>query len=86
MGCIRQQLFTMSLVNNDLPPNWIRKESKSRSNQFYFFNVKTGETQWRKPENNTNNDKKTKETDEKSRFKIGSKSKKGRPFVIFILF
>lgn len=25
---------------------WIRKESKSRPNQFYYFNTKTGESRW----------------------------------------
>lgn len=25
---------------------WIRKESRSRPNQFYYFNTKTGESRW----------------------------------------
>lgn len=27
---------------------WIRKESKSKPNQYYLFNTKTGESQWEK--------------------------------------
>lgn len=32
-----------------LPDGWIRKESTSRPNHFYYFNTKTGTTQWEKP-------------------------------------
>lgn len=32
-----------------LPDGWIRKESTSRPNNFYYFNTKTGTTQWVKP-------------------------------------
>lgn len=32
-------------VKND-KKGWIRKESRSRPNQFYYFNTKTGESRW----------------------------------------
>lgn len=32
-----------------LPDGWIRKESRSRPNRFYYFNTKTGKTQWEQP-------------------------------------
>lgn len=32
-----------------LPDGWIRKESRSRPNNFYYFNTKTGTTQWENP-------------------------------------
>lgn len=34
-----------SCVKNE-KNSWIRKESKSRPNQFYYFNTKTGESRW----------------------------------------
>lgn len=34
-----------SFVKNE-NSGWIRKESKSRPNQFYLFNTKTGESRW----------------------------------------
>lgn len=33
----------------ELPKGWIRKESKTRPNNFYYFNTKTGKTQWQSP-------------------------------------
>lgn len=34
----------------DKPPNcWIKKESNSRPNHFYYYNTVTRETQWAKP-------------------------------------
>lgn len=32
-----------------MPKGWIRKESKTRPNNFYYFNTKTGKTQWQSP-------------------------------------
>lgn len=32
-----------------LPSGWIRKESRSRPNTFYFFNTATGKSQWHSP-------------------------------------
>lgn len=40
-----------------LPDDWIRKESRSRPNQFYYFNTKTGKSQWIPPNNVQNSDK-----------------------------
>lgn len=34
---------------NNLPPNWIKTESKSRPNYFYYFNTKTSESRWTFP-------------------------------------
>lgn len=33
----------------NLPPNWIKTESKSRPNTFYYFNTKTNESRWTYP-------------------------------------
>lgn len=35
---------------SDLPRGWICKESRSRPNQLYYFNTKTGKTQWARPD------------------------------------
>lgn len=43
-----------------LPDGWIRKESRSRPNNFYYFHTKTGKSQWISPADNTN--EKSKET------------------------
>lgn len=86
----------MSSIGEDLPENWIRRESKSRPNQFYYFNTKTNVSQWKRPADATKNKKekipnsttkrsKEKEFDESNRFKIGSKSKKGMSITIFII-
>lgn len=32
-----------------LPQNWIKTESKSRPNTFYYFNTKTSESKWTFP-------------------------------------
>lgn len=32
-----------------LPDGWIRKESRSRPNNFYYFNTTTGKSQWVPP-------------------------------------
>lgn len=37
-----------------LPDGWIRKESRSRPNNFYYFHTKTGKSQWISPADNTN--------------------------------
>lgn len=36
-------------TNDQLPDGWIRKESTSRPNRFYYFNKRTGQTQWDPP-------------------------------------
>ncbi|XP_055297791.1 transcriptional protein SWT1 [Sitodiplosis mosellana] len=36
-------------TTEQLPDGWIRKESRSRPNRFYYFNTKTGKTQWEQP-------------------------------------
>lgn len=65
----------MSSTEN-LPDGWIRKESRSRPNNFYYFNIKTGKSQWNPPddkskENKTSRNKhtqrKTVKHDEKDR-------------------
>lgn len=37
-----------------LPSGWIRKESRSRPNTFYFFNTATGKSQWHSPASSNN--------------------------------
>lgn len=37
-----------------LPVGWIRKESRSRPNSFYYFNTTTGTSQWHSPAVSTN--------------------------------
>lgn len=32
-----------------LPKGWIKNRSKSHKDRFYYFNTKTGETQWHPP-------------------------------------
>lgn len=39
----------MAKVDAKLPDDWIRKESSSRPNRFYYFNTKTGKSQWVPP-------------------------------------
>lgn len=34
------------LCEKSVKNDWIRKESKSRPNQFYLFNTRTGESRW----------------------------------------
>lgn len=51
---------------------WIRKESKSRPNHFYYFNTKTGESRWDESASAT-----TKKSPEKNNTKLdGVKSVK----------
>ena len=40
-----QQIVTNATA---LPPNWVRKESRSK-NTSYYFNTKTNESRWEKP-------------------------------------
>lgn len=51
-----------------LPDGWIRKESRSRPNQFYYFNTKTGKTQWTPPTiaKNSSNESQTRDNSAKS--------------------
>lgn len=51
-----------------LPDGWIRKESRSRPNQFYYFNTKTGKTQWSPPTNakSSSNERQTRDNSAKS--------------------
>lgn len=39
-----------------LPKGWIKNRSKSHKDRFYYFNTKTGETQWHPPTAEKNND------------------------------
>lgn len=74
-----------------LPDGWIRKESSTRPDRFYFYNIKTGKSQWHSP----NEKDKAKSRDECSknpksdvqtknlpavqhRLKISDKSKDGK--------
>lgn len=41
----------MSSAEKELPDGWICKESRSRPNNYYYFNTKTGKTQWSLPIN-----------------------------------
>lgn len=65
-----------------LPDEWIRKESTSRPNRFYYFNTKTGKSQWESPKKETN--KMQKESSRDASTKKSSKietSSKGRTSV-----
>lgn len=35
-----------------LPSNWIKRTSKSRANEVYYFNKATGKSQWHHPMSN----------------------------------
>lgn len=82
-------------TTEQMPDEWIRKESRSRPNRFYYFNKKTGKTQWEPPTGNyqktqSHGDAITKpfeieasskgHTSVQSRLKISDKSKDGEYF------
>lgn len=48
LSCVNFRWFSMSQKScvTDENSGWIRKESSSRPNQFYYFNTKTGESRW----------------------------------------
>ncbi|XP_031628221.1 transcriptional protein SWT1 [Contarinia nasturtii] len=39
----------MDTHSKKLPDGWIKRESTSRAGRFYYFNTKTGKTQWENP-------------------------------------
>lgn len=66
----------MAKVGSELPDGWIRKESSSRPNHFYYFNRKTGKTQWDAP----NEKEKANQRDERSKYsKCDNRSKNRSP-------
>lgn len=54
----------MGTIGEKLPDGWIRKESKSRANRVYYYNIKTGQSQWESP---VGKDTKAKTRDERSK-------------------
>lgn len=77
----------MSSKGENLPVNWIRKESRSCPNKFYYFNIKTKQTQWTKPDKDGKMTEKTpsnseKKANELSQRKIKSKSKNGESMAV----
>lgn len=81
---------TMSATDKELPQNWVRRESTTRRNQFYYFNTKTKQSQWqtpvksevKKPESKNIVTRKMIEKNVQGSFKISSKSKIGKSFSI----
>ena len=37
------------MSSQELPPDWVMKESKSNPGKFYYFNTSSGESSWEKP-------------------------------------
>lgn len=69
----------MGSAERELPDGWIRKESRSRPNKFYFLDTKTGKTQWNLPASVENESNETKPRDNGStkstKFDVNSKGR-----------
>eukprot|EP01091_Cochliopodium_minus_P006702 TRINITY_DN16702_c0_g1_i1.p1 TRINITY_DN16702_c0_g1~~TRINITY_DN16702_c0_g1_i1.p1 ORF type:complete len:178 (-),score=49.56 TRINITY_DN16702_c0_g1_i1:95-628(-) len=65
------------MSEEDLPKDWIKKESKSRKGKFFYYNTKTNTSTWDKPtdENETSNDKKKKKKREDKEEKRDNKKR-----------
>jgi len=68
---------------DDLPANWVRKESRSRPGRFYFANSLTGQSVWRRDQISSNEKVNKKDTNLKNISKqantVNPSSKKWKP-------